>query len=68
MSYSSTENVKRIHKVLDTTASVNGGDNEVFRVFELALCGHMTLEQQASFLEDAKNRGLLNENGELIVG
>lgn len=60
------DNLMKIQNVLKSTASLHGGEDQVFMAFQLALCAHMTLEQQGKFLQDAKHRGLLDDNGELV--
>lgn len=52
-----------IQKLLGTAAMVNGGDNKVFKLLELALNGHMTQEQQNQFIADAQKRGLISNDG-----
>ena len=61
-----TDTIQKIQNTLKSTAGVHGGDDTIFMLMQLILCGHTSLEKQAVFLEDAKNRGLLDSEGNLI--
>jgi len=49
---------EKIQELKVFLAAQLGGDSLAFRMLDVAICGHMPLEQQAKFLQDIKNRGL----------
>lgn len=51
-----------LQTLLGSSAAINSSD-KVFRLLELALTGHMTVEQQEKFLADAEGRMLITDTG-----
>lgn len=52
---------QKIQELKSTLASKLGGDSLAFRMLDVAICGHMSIEEQEKFLVDINARGLIED-------